>query len=175
MFIPDGCMEWVRLHRTDVQTKADYVDSIEEDLALITHYLPDKVDSILDIGCGMAGIDVFLAKRYPAATLNLLDGDGPASNWRGLFKDTMEPFNSREAANALLAANGVTGQVWHDIGTQDLKVDLVISLLSWGWHYPLSNYRVEAKTHIADLRYPQEMLGVKMMAHPKDKGWRCVW
>ena len=168
MKVPDECLKWIVLHRTHL-----YVRSIEEDFNGMEPYLPSECSSILDIGCGMAGIDVLLARRYPHAQLHLLDGDGDESNFRGGMKPSMLPFNSRGAADQLLAANGVTKQVWHDIGTQDLKADLVISLLSWGWHYPLETYRVRAKTTIADVR--EKRAGTCILVHPNFKGYRYVW
>jgi len=45
---------------------------IEGDMELIKKYIPDHATSILDIGCGVAGIDIYLSKFYSHKT-KLLD------------------------------------------------------------------------------------------------------
>lgn len=150
MLIPDECLGWIKIQRPD----SDYPKGLEEDFKSIEPHLPEKVESILDIGCGMAGIDVFLKQKYPNAYLSLLDGDGKFPMYN--FRPNCKPYNSRKSAEALLEANGVKVDRWHDVGTQEeLKADLVISLISWGFHYPLSVYRVSGFC-IADLRRKNE-------------------
>lgn len=139
---------------------------------MILPFLPVEVESILDIGCGMAGIDVFLKRRYPKASLLLLDGDGddPRDGWN----EQLDAFSSRSVAAELLAANGVSVDRWLDVNTTEpLVADLVISLASWGYHYPLSTYKVSGFC-IADLRKSQEpQRGVVIMDYTKRA--RCAW
>jgi len=167
-------LEWVALHRTHTKDGDEYIKSLRDDFAGIEPHLPESCESILDIGCGMAGIDILLKRKYPDAKLYLLDGDGPKEDWRGGFEKDMKPFSNREVATAFLASNGVTVDRWYDIGTQDIEADLVISLLSWGWHYPLETYRVKAKTIICDIRdkVEGEMI-CPLVMHNKPKGHRC--
>lgn len=172
LLIPDECLPWIGLHR-NMKTTTEYEQSLYRDFEGMKSALPEGIESILDIGCGLAGIDILLSKHYPHAEIYLLDADGPESNCRPGFWPTMRPYTSREVANSLLKANGITKQVWHDIGTQDLKADLVISLLSLGFHYPLDAYRVTSKFMLADLRKTQK--GTILMEHRKNKGWRCIW
>lgn len=175
MNIPDSALPWLVLHRTDCKTTQDYADSVRSDFAGLLPHLPDHVDSILDIGCGLAGIDVLLKWHYPDARLILLDGDGPESNFRGNYGATMRPFNSRAVANELLAANGVAADEWKDVGTQEtLKADLAISLLSLGWHYPLDTYKVDAKTIICDLREAKGRILSTIVYKGRHKGFRCM-
>ena len=162
------------LHRTHTKTAEEYIESLKSDFEQIEPYLPESVDSILDIGCGMAGIDILLKQKYPEAKLYLLDGDGPKEDWRGGFESEMKPFSSREVATEFLKSNGVTVDRWYDIGTQDIEADLVISLLSWGWHYPLETYKVKAKTIICDNRGEAKgELICPLTMHGKLKGHRC--
>lgn len=151
---------------------ANYEISVENDFSMIEPYLPEKVTSILDIGCGMAGIDVHLKRKYPDARLELLDGDGETPVYN--FNDSCTPYNSREATEELLLANGVAVDRWHNIGTKDqLEADLVVSLISWGFHYPLSAYKVRGFC-IADIRRDkQRVKGSIIWKAPKSD--RCAF
>lgn len=151
MLIPEECLPWIKKQRPD----SDYLKELQEDFAAIEPFLPERVGSILDIGCGMGGISVLLKKKYPEARLELLDGDNAGDAMYG-FNLVCHPYNSREATEAFLKANGVSCGKWHDVGTQEhLKADLVISLISWGFHYPLSTYKVSGFC-VADLRKKRE-------------------
>lgn len=152
--IPSECLKWIQLHRTHLKNPYEYGADVEKDFKQIEKYLPEKVDSILDIGCGMAGIDVFLKRKYPEAKLTLLDSDG--ETWGAGWNNKMVPFTNRSCAESLLFANGVQVDEWKDVGTFELlEADLIISLLSWGFHYPLNTYNVEGLC-IVDLRRGRE-------------------
>jgi hypothetical protein len=151
--VPDEAKHYIAMHRTHIKPD-EYAADVEKDFLQIEPFLPETVNTILDIGCGMAGIDVFLKLKYPDAHLCLLDGDGEkfGSGWN----KTLDPFSSRAIAGKLLRANGVSVGHWFDIGTkEDLKADLVVSLLSWGFHYPLDTYKVSGFV-ICDLRIDRE-------------------
>ncbi len=150
----------------------NYPGSIAADYGHILPFLPPRADRILDIGCGMAGIDVLLKRHYPAAELWLLDGDGdePRNGWNR----TLGAFSSRAAADELLAANGVRADRWIDVNTKEaLKADLVISLASWGYHYPISTYDVTGFC-IADLRKREEPVRGQVVTEYAKRN-RCAW
>ena len=171
--VPDTAIPFFQRHRNCFKRGGTVNSSLLSDFVMIGPYLPDKVSRILDIGCGMAGIDVLLKRRYPDAELWLLDGDGndPRDGWE---KSRPEAFSSREEADKLLLANNVIADRWIDINTTEhLKADLVISLASWGYHYPLKTYRVTGFC-IADLRTSEEKpRGRIIAAYPKRN--RCAW
>lgn len=105
-------------------------------------YLPPTADAVLDIGCGMAGIDVLLWRLY-RPRLFLLDGTGMAAVRTG-FHGTLEWYNSMPIARKLLELNGVpTSRI---VEGTPARCDLAISLLSWGFHYPVSTYLPLVKT-----------------------------
>lgn len=161
MLIPKSCVTWTQLQRPD----ADYAGSIEADFKQIEPFLPEEVSSILDIGCGLGGINIYLKKKYPQARLELLDGDGVKAKY-GFLKQSA-PYNSRKATEEFLAANGVAVDKWHDVGTKEhLKADLIISLLSWGFHYPLDTYRVSGLC-IVDIRRNTVGVGERIYRAPK--------
>lgn len=134
----------------------DYASEVEADFAQIEPFLPSQASSILDIGCGLAGIDVFLKRKYPGARLTLLDSDGDVAVYG--WGEVNNPYGSRALAEELLMVNGVQVDEWLPAGTKGkLKADLVVSLVAWGFHFPLSTYDVEGFC-IADFRKGREPL-----------------
>jgi hypothetical protein len=161
----------IKKHRTeysDLSTQEaiqSYRDQMIIEFNEILPYLPKEINSIMDIGCGVAGIDILLMQRYPNASLILLDEDGNREEVGG-FHQTYTPYTSREVVNKLLEMNGITRYKWKPIGSKGLlKADLVISLLSWGYHYPLSTYKVKSKMTICDVRDGYEPDNYRVIKH----------
>lgn len=146
--VPDACLALLREQRTHCTDLArQYGEELAQTFDTFRDYLPADPDSVLDIGSGMAGIDVLLGKRYPGATLHLLDKQGVSSRINAGFNVRAEDFahyNDFGAATKLLAANGIGNAViCHDMNRHpfpDAEFDVVVSLLSWGFHYPISTY-----------------------------------
>jgi len=121
-----------------------YSQLIDYDLALMRPHLPKDAKRILDIGSGIAAIDVRLHQIYPDAHFYLLDATG--LDVRYGIETEQAFYNSQAVAQGLLGRNGVPSSQVHlleatpayeiDIG----DVDLALSLFSWGWHYPLGAY-----------------------------------
>jgi len=167
--MPDACKAAALRHRPN----ADYAKSVEYDFDMIAPHLPQTVASIIDIGCGVAGIDVHLKRKYPAAHLTLLDSDGAACNSGLSVKGAAG--GDRKAAELMLESNGLKVDRWLPIGTAELlEADLIISLLSWGFHYPLSAYKAKGLC-IADVRRGQPSPGkVIWMAKSSNRTvWTC--
>jgi SAM-dependent methyltransferase len=129
--------------------KALYEDDMRKEYLSIKDYLPKTCSSILDIGCGVAGIDVFLSEHYKdkQPIFYLLDKTSIENPIFYDFKPKGAFYNSLDAAKAMLIRNGTPERCVHlaeatdnnDIDI-DCKVDLVISLISWGFHYPVETY-----------------------------------
>lgn len=161
LIIPEACVPYIRYQRSryaerkvpdPAEVKRRYAAHVAEDYAWMAPHLPERVETILEIGCGMAALQVFLHERYPGARLELLDGDTVSNAGGAGYSTTPDVYNSRARTEELLAANGVTVSRWYDIGTKDLlEADLIISMASWGYHYPLATYRTRG-FHIVDLR-----------------------
>lgn len=100
--------------------------------------------SIADIGCGYAMADLF-AHRDLAARLVLIDIEEAEERHFG-FAETGAAYTSLDRARAFLEANGVPSQVIETVNpqSQDLSaqapVDLAMSMLSCGFHYPAATY-----------------------------------
>lgn len=165
--VPTECARYIRWQRfaqvadaTEVTRK--YSAAIEAEFNEALPHLPAHVESILGIGCGMAGFEVMLAKHY-GARLELLDGDEANLNAAvqhesgvGGWNEKLKPYNSRAHTEMLAEANGVRIDRWHAVGTrQTLRADLIVSLWSLGFHYPLTTYRMSGLC-LMDLRKGKE-------------------
>lgn len=161
LYIPDRCLPLLReqrTHYTDISTQ--YGEELQRTYDTFKSYLPANVNHILDIGSGMAGIDVFVGRRYPKATIHLLDKQGVSPTINAGFNRTADQFahyNDFDGAIELLRENGL----YNPILTYDMNrvaypqqpYDVVISLLSWGFHYPIHTYDVDCiGTMIVDCR-----------------------
>jgi SAM-dependent methyltransferase len=128
---------------------SSYKTDIMNEYLSIAEFLPEPCTSILDIGCGVAGIDVLLNYHYKAnqPKFFLLDKTHiEKSVWYG-FKTKGAFYNSLDTAKDLLVQNNVPESFIHMVDATenndiniDCRVDLVISLLSWGFHYPIDTY-----------------------------------
>ena len=126
-----------------------YEEDISQEYERIKSHLPEKCASVLDIGCGMAGIDIFINKHYfgEAIKFYLLDKTHISSKLSYLFKQDAEYYNSLEIAKAMLVENDIAEDSIvlvqatenNDINI-DRQVNLVISLRSWAFHYPVETY-----------------------------------
>jgi SAM-dependent methyltransferase len=136
--VPGEAIPYIRLHRTNLEGNiaARYAEAVAEDFKGMTPYLPPAIDALLDIGCGMAGIDVLFWREY-CPRLFLLDGNGMTEVRTG-FHERMGYYNSLPIARRLLEMNGVPPE--HISTALPERCDLVISLFSWGFHYPVSTY-----------------------------------
>lgn len=183
LIIPDECVPYIRMQRSRYaeakvpdprEVKRRYAAHVAEDFAGMEPHLPARVGSILEIGCGMAALEVFMKHRYPEARLELLDGDSVSREGGAGYSNNPDVYNSRALTELLLSANGVRVDRWHDIGTtEQLEADLIISMASWGYHYPLATYRTRGN-HIVDLRRGAERpRGKVIFAGPKYD--RCIW
>lgn len=162
--VPDECVPFIRWQRSRFQSEAfsdedvkrEYVRWVERDYGDMRRFLPKEAKTVLDVGCGMAGIDVLLQRHYPGAKIRLLDGDGEAVVEGRGYNAVSAPYSSRAMTERLLASNGVTVDQWYEVGTEELlEADLIVSLASLGYHYPLSTYRLRGFV-ICDLRHRRE-------------------
>jgi len=139
--------------------KAEYEEDLRGEYASIREFLPGRCSALLDIGCGVAGIDVFLARHYQdqGPRICLLDRTRTETQVFYGFKNKGAFYNSLEVARSLLVANGVASsaiQLVEATDNNDInvsgKVDLVISLISWGFHYPVETYLHKAHEVLTD-------------------------
>jgi SAM-dependent methyltransferase len=125
----------------------NYYSDMEREYLSIAGHLPGYAGRILDIGCGIGGIDVFLHSHYRGeAKIHLLDRSGISDNVYYGFSEWGAYYNSLDMTCRFLSQNGISTE---DVVAVDVErdpfpaaqsFDLVLSILSWGYHYPLTTY-----------------------------------
>ena len=113
-------------------------------------YLPETCDSVLDIGCGIGGIDVMLYNHYGQKPfLNMYDYDKISPKPHYGYEPAGKAYNRLEATADFLKLNGV--------GRKDFEIydahgafieqdyDIIISLIAMGFHFPVETYLQQIK------------------------------
>jgi SAM-dependent methyltransferase len=126
------------------------------DLELISLFLPNIKDvdyNILDIGCGLGVIDVLLSKHYPNAKFYLQDKSEEIDSTKKYngFNQTYQYYNNVDLLEEFVKNNGVKNFEIVDgqnLYQTDIKFDIIMSLLSCGWHYSLLTYLEYIKDHL---------------------------
>lgn len=125
-----------------------YLDQIQSEFETFKSYLPDNPEKIVDIGCGVAGFDLFLASKYfpDIPDIYLFDKTKVSDTVYYKFEDEAAFYNSLDAASNFLTVNGVPAEKVHTVeANQETinefnNVDLFYSIISWGFHYPVDTY-----------------------------------
>jgi len=97
-----------------------------------------------DIGCGYAIFDLFLAQDFDCK-LTLIDLEENDERHFG-FDQTGAAYSNLEIAKAFLRANGIAARRIKTINPEKQSLvriknqDLVVSLISCGFHYPWTTY-----------------------------------
>lgn len=106
---------------------------------------------VLDIGAGMAGYWIHVNDLRPRAfEVDILDFDrvDPLLRYGFRQQETQEAYNASDAVKLFLERNGAGGLLGQyfdaansleELGDQPLYQS-IISLYSWGFHYPFSTY-----------------------------------
>ena len=121
---------------------------MKKEYLIIKPFLPQTAYSLLDIGCGLAGIDFMLSRHYSHnIKIFLLDKTQVDDTIYYGFKNKGSIYNSLPLAKSFLAMNNVDiGNIFMQEVREDNKIvfqssfDIIISLISWGFHYPVSTY-----------------------------------
>lgn len=110
---------------------------------------------VVDIGAGLGMYDIHVSRYYKGNSTHFMvdksmdevpnDESATSGGWHS---DRLKFYNSQECSKKIAMENGVAGSSWNLVDATednvkslgDGKVDVVISLLSWGWHYPIATY-----------------------------------
>lgn len=180
MLLPDEAVRIIQMQRSNYGKKNNkkhvkkmYNIDVEKEFNGILQYL-GKVKKIVDIGCGLAGVSIQLAHFYEYPELYLVDKNQIANKIKyGYHKDNCF-YNSFDLLKSILEMNYIEN--YFLIDCDDFKeienVDLIISLLACGFHFPLSFYidRIfnslsENGVFICDIRskvYAEEIKVIKL-------------
>jgi len=127
---------------------------------ILDNYLKLSPKNILDIGCGFARESELFQKKYNSE-LFLLDGDfepdvnkrrefkyGSADNFRFYNKisDLKKDYLERNMSFVFIDANNISID-------PKVKFDLIYSIKSCGFHYPIDTYYNLIKNHIHNNTY----------------------
>ncbi len=131
--------EYILKQRTFLNNIDDYYASCVTDVDTIKPYL-NPVESILDVGCGLAGPTAVLANFLLPKRVWLFDKEDNNNLRYGFDKDdsyynkqelTCEFFQDNTEVEFEYVSN--LEHVWY-------QPDLIVSFYSWGWHYSVTTY-----------------------------------
>jgi len=136
------------LKKNKVITNKILSDFIMKDFYKLENYIDKNVKNWLDIGCGLGYINIPIFKKLKSGNMYLLDKSKIEYNKRLIKFGNVKDFgfyNNLDYTKEFLMLNGIPNEninliTPEDINNIDKKLDLVISLLSWGFHYPFDTY-----------------------------------
>jgi SAM-dependent methyltransferase len=126
---------------------ASYCERVHSDLAGIAPFVPDKLASVWDIGCGLGGLTALLIDRWPVRRYRLTDGDGTGERKVGFKPDTKGSFNQRWSAEFVRLST--TRAARPVLSWRAGECELAVSLKSWGHHFPVDTYLREVSDSLA--------------------------
>ena len=146
LIVPDSCLRELLAQRTGCKKAADpaatWAASIRADWREVSKWIPARVRSSLDIGCGLAGFDVLLWRaRKPF--MYLLDRDRFDAVVRYGYGSPASAYCNFSQVMELMEVNRVRSSDYETIvSTMEIfgQVDLVTSFIAWGFHFSVGAY-----------------------------------
>lgn len=141
-----------RNHKTfDAKMLTDTIKLQQKEIATINLFLKRKPKTVLDIGCGLGIYDLAMHDFYgPGIDFYMLDKTTTTEEESNVFYGYKEKgafYNNLDYTREFLELNGVDSEKIHIISVDETekieaipKLDLIISIISCGFHYPLSTY-----------------------------------
>lgn len=128
--------------------KKEYHKDMVSEYESIKNELPITIENVLDIGSGIAGLDVLISTHYKnKIEICLLDKSSIDKDLHYGFEKRGSFYNSLSLAKKVLVNNGTPeNNIFLQEATDDnainfnKKFDLIISIISWGFHYPVDTY-----------------------------------
>lgn len=133
---------YILKQRTDSKTALDYYNECRAEAKFLAPYLANA-KTILDIGCGMAGIDVELHSLLGDRKFFLIDKEDNASLEPYGFLSTDRFYNKLSLTRQFVSTNApeMRFTALSSVVHQSIKnLDAIISIYSCAWHYPIDEY-----------------------------------
>ncbi len=127
-----------------INSKLDKESKIE--FNELINFLPSKIYNVVDIGSGLGIINIFLEKHFTnKINFTLIDKNRIEKKVTYGFCNEGEFYNNFSLTADFLKNHGINMNQIKLIDSDDIniinnKFDLVISLLSMGYHYPINQY-----------------------------------
>jgi len=136
-----------------------YREAVERDWDKIAPFMPDEVHSSLDIGCGIGGVNEFIYQNFSATnpvSITLADKDEVSKPLRYGMSENPSAYNSLSRSVDYLTSVGVPPDAINTVNLsatklpENEKYDLIVSLISLGYHYPVSVYLDYLTEHLSE-------------------------
>jgi hypothetical protein len=146
MLFPSEDVEYLTRRKGAVSLEGQERRGIKQAVQLLPYLRTVGARSILDIGCGLGVVDAVLGLDV----IHLMDGDGTGER-RDDYGADVAAWNDVRLAAEFVRLNVPTAEVYAHIADPNLTipVDAIISLKSWGTHYPVSTYLPLAKRSLS--------------------------
>ena len=105
-----------------------------------------NVESFVSIGCGNGLVEYFLAKYLDPSIIYLIDIEETPGKYHHGISDTGSGYSSLSQTVSFLSSNLSPRTIFVPINPSiqslpSLRADLILSLISAGFHYPITSYR----------------------------------
>lgn len=132
------------MDKQDIWTSPAYLENKKITFESIENYLLKKYknikfNKIMDIGCGLAQVPILFQKKY-GSNLYLLEGDANINPKFYTTIDDIHQYLIKQNINYQLI------DIENRINIPE-KMDLIISLLAVGFHYPIKDWVQWIKDH----------------------------
>lgn len=124
-----------------------YQTGIDAILDQVQPWIPSGLTGVIDVGGGIGGMLLGIWRRYHATLtdLYLVDRTEVSPTYYTGYRKEAAFYNSMAVAREFLHVNGVPDEVVHLVDTaQDSfpagPVQLIISTVAWGFHFPVETY-----------------------------------
>lgn len=144
--ITEEQVPYIKKQRTFLKKASHYYDSCKKDFEYIKNSInvsniKPLVGPIVfwDIGCGMAGTDALLNKYYDSFFFLWDEEDNNNTDYG--FETTDRFYSKKRLTQNFLRNNGLDFDryLWM-CPVKNHEIDIVFSLFSWCWHYPVETY-----------------------------------
>lgn len=144
MIIPNSCLNFIAAQRTNyIDPKKDYEVDMKNEFINMIQFLPDNCEFVIDIGCGIGGINIFLNGYYQNPKFFLIDRNEKPDKIIYGFGQNTSFYNSHDALKDMMKVNDIKNYIIIDPDNKneiDNKIDLIISLLACGFHFHINTY-----------------------------------